>query len=63
MSPAEFVISAFGGVSETASALNRDPSSVSRWNYYVPQKLHKKVISIAKKRKIDITERDLIQGR
>lgn len=63
MSPADYVISVFGGVTETAAALKRDPSSVSRWNYYVPQKLHKKIIALAKKRKIDITERDLVQGR
>lgn len=63
LTPSQYVIKQFGGVTATARLIGRDPSTVSRWGRFVPQKLHDRVLEAAKRRHIDITERDLIRGR
>ena len=72
MSPADIVITAFGGVNDTAKALNRDPSTVSRWRLSkehkgcggsIPSGVQRVILEEAKKRGLDITPNDLIYGR
>lgn len=65
VSPAEYVIHAFGGVVKTAQALDRAPSSISEWKSRdgsVPTALQKKILTIAKKKNLPITEYELIFG-
>jgi hypothetical protein len=63
MSPAKYVISQFGGVNKTANAIGRDPSSVCRWKHNIPPKLYRRILNMAKRKNLDITEKDLIFGR
>lgn len=70
-SPADRVIKAFGGVRETARALSRNPSSVSRWRSSkedggtggrVPGPIQGTVLEAAKSRGIALTADDLMPG-
>lgn len=65
MTPSQFVISSLGGVTKTAKLVGLHPSSVCRWNRLgrVPHRHHLKILQVAKRRRLDITERDLIRGR
>lgn len=67
--PANKVIAAFQGVRATARALDRNPSSVSRWrksredggtDCRVPSNLQEKVLLAAQSRGIALTADDLI---
>lgn len=72
MTPAEIVITAFGGIVATARAINRDPSTISRWRMpkhqkgsggSVPTGVQRIILEEARKRGLAITEKDLIWGR
>lgn len=72
LSPAEYVIKAFGGVRATARAIGRDKSSVSVWRRskdkkgtggLIPHKAQPLILEAAKERGIDVTPNDLIIGR
>jgi transposase-like protein len=69
MSPAEKVISAFGGVRATARALNINSSSVARWRMpadkrgldgRVPSVHQAVILRLAREAGLDITAADLI---
>lgn len=71
VSPAEYVIHVFGGVVKTARALGRAPSSISEWqpktiggrsSGLVPSSIQKKVLQIAKRKNLPITEIELVFG-
>lgn len=72
LSPADFVISSFGGVRKLAGILGTSPSTVSRWSTRsnrfgefgnIPNGMHKTILKKAKKLKVDITATDLVYGR
>lgn len=72
LSPAEYVIYAFGGVRPAARAIGRDGGSVCAWKRSrakkgtdgrVPSKAQALILSVAKEREIDITPEDLVIGR
>lgn len=72
MSPAEYVVHVFGGVRATAKALGDWPSTVSRWRKNradggcdgnVPAGAQRRIMAVAKKKKLDITPSDLMYGR
>lgn len=72
MTPAEYVISVFQGVRATARALGRSPSSVSKWQKpremrgcggNIPGAAQRLILDLARKRGLDITPDDLINGR
>jgi amino-acid N-acetyltransferase len=67
--PADRVISAFGGVRETARALDRNPSSISRWRSpkedggtggRVPGPIQETVLEAARARGLSLTASDLL---
>lgn len=69
MSPAEKVITAFGGVRATARALGLDSSTVSRWHLpldrrglggRVPSVHQARILRLAREVGLDITAADLI---
>lgn len=71
-SPAEYVISVFGGVRALGRAIGRSPGSVSRWQRAksnrgtggdIPRAAQKLILDQAKKEGLDITANDLIHGR
>ena len=71
ISPADRVITAFGGVRETARAVARNPSSISRWRSSkedggtggrVPGPIQGTVLAAAKQRGIQLTADDLMPG-
>lgn len=61
-SPAETLISKFGGVRPLARAIGRDPAAVSRWQKTgrIPSAIQRKCLDIARKLKIKLTALDLI---
>jgi len=63
--PAEIVIEIFGGVRATARALQITPGAVSRWqgDGEVPGRHHRKLLSLAARRKKPLTPTDLVLGR
>ncbi len=72
LSPARYVIHAFGGVTALARAIKRDHSTVSRWQNskdlkgtggYIPMPAQRDILRVAKRLGIDITPDDLILGR
>lgn len=67
LSPAEYVIHIFGGVRATARALDRAPSSISKWqNSYkgiIPSQNIPKIMTKAKELNLDIRPEDLVIGR
>lgn len=67
LSPAEYVVHVFGGVSCTARAIGRTPQAVTLWRTQaggrVPGTAQKLILLAARKRKLDITPNDLIVGR
>lgn len=72
LSPADYVIHIFGGVRATARAIGRSATSVSNWrrtkashgcNGDVPSAAQRLILSVAKKKNLDITPDDLIFGR
>jgi amino-acid N-acetyltransferase len=72
LKPAEYAILVFKGVRKLARAINRDPSSVSRWSKpksekgsdgFVPRGAQRLILDSAKAQGLDITPQDLIEGR
>lgn len=65
ISPAQLVVSAFGGVRATARVLRVDPSCVSRWQMtgLVPTSRQRRVLELAWSMGIDLTANDLVFGR
>lgn len=65
LNPAEYTILVFGGCTPIARLLNLDRTAVFKWKSYqgVPRKHHIDLLSLAEKRKIDLTAQDLVQGR
>lgn len=67
LSPAQTVISVFGGVRALARLLECDPSTVSVWQKRtggrVPDKHHTTLLALARERKLRLTTDDLIYGR
>lgn len=72
MTPAETVVSAFGGVRPTASVMGICPSTVRRWLFRpgrvtnagnIPIMYHKKLLEEAHKLCLDLTTEHLIYGR
>ena len=67
LSPAEFVIHQFGGVRKTARALDKTPSTISKWQHnnsgVIPTKNMVSILSKADSLGLDITADDLVHGR
>jgi len=72
LSPAEYVIYAFGGVHAAARAIGRDAGSVCAWKRprsrkgsdgRVPGKAQMAILRVARDMQIDITPEDLVIGR
>jgi hypothetical protein len=72
ISPAEVVITAFGGVHEVARILGRHPTAIGKWRWSrekrgtggeVPSSAQRVLLNEAKKRGIPLNERDVIWGR
>lgn len=72
MSPAQYVVFAFGGVRRAARAIGRSPCQLSKWpkpeevkgcGGRIPAKAQRTVLEVAKKLGIDISAEDLIMGR
>ena len=67
LNPAEFVIHMFGGVRATARALEKTPSTISKWQHEnegrIPTKNILSILVKSKELKLDITADDLIHGR
>ena len=72
LSPAEYLIHVFGGVRATARIVDREPSSVSKWQNYIdktgsqggiPRVIHQTILKHAKKNGLDFTADDLVNGR
>lgn len=65
VSPAQIVVTAFGGVRAAARVLCVDPSCVSRWQSsgLVPTSRQRRILELAWKMGIDITANDLVFGR
>jgi hypothetical protein len=72
LSPAEWVIRQFGGVSLLARAIGRTPQAVSKWRASrwsqgtdgrIPGGLHEKILREAKRLELDVTVEDLVLGR
>lgn len=72
VSPAEYVISVFGGVRKVARAIGRDPASVSRWRRAagqkgtdgrIPSKAQQELLAKAQALGLDLTPDDLLLGR
>jgi hypothetical protein len=65
LTPAEIVITTFGGVRATARELGCDPSAVSRWKRtgHIPNLYQRRILELAWSRGVDLTAHDLIFGR
>jgi hypothetical protein len=72
LKPSEYVVKVFGGVRATARAIGRCPASVSKWSDKrknrgcdgnIPSRAQRIILDIAKRKKMDITPSDLINGR
>lgn len=70
--PAEWVISVFGGVRKTARAVGRDPNCIVRWKRpkgkrgaggVIPTLAQQKILQLSRQFNLDITANDLIEGR
>ena len=71
MTPAEIVISRFGGVRELARLMNKDPSTVWRWQAPVaqggmggriPSTAQARLLGMARERGIPLTADELVIG-
>jgi len=72
MKPANYVIKVFGGVRALSRCIDRNASSISRWQKpksgggcdgYIPRQAQVLILKYALKHKLDITLEDLYQGR
>lgn len=71
MTPAERVISKFGGIRPLARMLDIDHSSVQRWTRpktqrgsggLIPSRHHQRILNLAREQGLDIDAADLIVG-
>jgi len=67
LNPAEYVIYKFGGVRATARALDKTPSTISKWqhnnNGKIPTSNMLKILMKAEELNLDINADDLVHGR
>lgn len=71
LNPAEYVIHILGGVRPAARSIGRNPGAISRWRTAtrygcigsVPSSAHRKILALARARRLDITPNDLSYGR
>lgn len=72
LTPAQYVIRVFKGVRATARALERSPSSVSKWTKpkasrgtdgNIPGTAQRTILQKARELQLDITANDLLFGR
>lgn len=72
MTPAELVITQFGGVRPLARELGIDHSSVARWpkpkqergsGGLIPSQYHARILALAQARGIDLSALDIVYGR
>lgn len=72
LTPAQYVIRAFGGVRKLARELKKSPSTVSRWpkpkerggsGGRIPSDEQLAILELATRRGLDVTASDLIYGR
>ena len=65
LGPAAYIVHVFGGVRATARAVGRDPSNVSKWTKRkrIPTAIQRHILSIAKRRGLDVKAADLVLGR
>lgn len=65
MTPGEVVVKEFGGVRETARQLGMSHSAVWKWTQkgVIPAANLTLILQVAKIKKVNITEKDLIHGR
>lgn len=74
LSPAEYAIYVFGGVTSLANAIGRSKGAVSKWKAdkespsrgcggSIPGEAQKLILTAAKKRRLDLDPQDLIMGR
>lgn len=63
--PANYVIEVFGGVRKLARALNKTPSTISKWQKTgrVPSSSQEDILQKAEAMGLDVTAEDLIRGR
>lgn len=70
-SPADIVISRFGGVRPLARLLGKDPSTIHRWRQpadrggldgRVPSAVQVRLLELARERGIELTSADLVLG-
>lgn len=70
--PAQWIIARLGGIRPAARALHKTPGAVAFWLRparnkgtagRIPGKNHEAILRLAKRRNLDITGLDLIQGR
>lgn len=71
MSPADIVITRFGGVRALARLLGKDPSTVTRWRQpkdkggmdgRVPSAMQPVLLGLAKEKGVQLTATDLVLG-
>lgn len=70
-SPADIVISRFGGVRPLARLLNKDPSTIHRWKQpadrggldgRVPSAVQVRLLELAREHNVELTPADLVLG-
>jgi transposase-like protein len=71
MTPADIVISRFGGVRPLARLLGKDPSTIYRWKQpadrggldgRVPSAVQVRLLDLARKRGVELSPADLVLG-
>jgi hypothetical protein len=71
MTPADIVISRFGGVRPLARLLGKDPSTIHRWKQpaerggldgRVPSAVQVRLLELAREKGVDLTPADLVLG-
>lgn len=66
MDPAQYAVHVFGGVCALARAIGKTPGRVSHWRRtgrIASDNVKRKVLAVARERKLDITADDLLDGR
>jgi len=72
MSPADYVISVFGGVRQMSRMIERSPAAICRWRSprakkgcggRVPMAAQHEILALAKQFNLPITPADLVYGR
>lgn len=70
LNPAEYVIHKFGGIRSLARVIGRSPASVCKWQSgdfesrgLIPSRAQRIILEKAKRLQVDVTPKDLIEGR